>query len=274
MNKAIKHPQTILAMDYRAFINEYLMGKNSIEVLNSHHVNKPFSGTQLLAIDWEKYLEMAQHHLMLAQRNRLENNAMFRQLLPYVVVTRFNTETGVEEVLSYKRLSGGGEAKLHDRRSVGFGGHIDLADVETLLYPADPNLHPDEEQALVSSSIIDLEKTITQSCYRELNEEMRFFSKDQDGRRVELSVYQAVDLQPLQILIADTSTSVGQVHLGLVFKASVEPSVEIESGEDDAIELQPFKPLAELLEDLTPYEEWSAALLANTELSGKPIVLL
>lgn len=56
----------------------------------------------------------------------LEADEGWRQVIPYVVVT--DREANPPLVLSYRRSRAGGEARLHEKRSVGFGGHIDLDD--------------------------------------------------------------------------------------------------------------------------------------------------
>src|SRR6267142_7199164 len=59
----------------------------------------------------------------LAPRESVEQWSAFRQLIPYVVLA--NSET----VCVYRRSRAGGERRLHDRLSIGFGGHIGLEDV-------------------------------------------------------------------------------------------------------------------------------------------------
>ena len=50
----------------------------------------------------------------------MEEDPSFKQLIGYVLLKDINTG----EVLVYKRLVGGGEARLHGKASVGIGGHM------------------------------------------------------------------------------------------------------------------------------------------------------
>ena len=50
----------------------------------------------------------------------MEEDPSFKQLIGYVLLKDINTN----EVLVYKRLVGGGEARLHGKASVGIGGHM------------------------------------------------------------------------------------------------------------------------------------------------------
>ena len=58
-------------------------------------------------------------------RPEMEQDPSYRQIIPYVAVTRG------DEVFATRRLDKGGEARLHGRLSLGVGGHIERADDET-----------------------------------------------------------------------------------------------------------------------------------------------
>lgn len=59
--------------------------------------------------------------LIFAQRERLESNTSYRQIIPYTVI---KNDKG--EILTYRRLPASGEARLSGKVSIGFGGHLDL----------------------------------------------------------------------------------------------------------------------------------------------------
>src|SRR5690606_36049435 len=89
------------------------------------------------------------------------------------------------EVFSYRRLSGGGEARLHGRVSVGVGGHMNrLFDRESL------------------------ESVISEEAARELTEELEF--RDADGDPV------APGATRLLGLINDDTGDVQRVHIGIL----------------------------------------------------------
>ena len=49
----------------------------------------------------------------------METNPNYKQLISYIIV---KNENGA--ILTYKRLKGGGESRLHSRISIGIGGHM------------------------------------------------------------------------------------------------------------------------------------------------------
>ena len=55
-------------------------------------------------------------------RPDMENDPSYRQIIPYVAVTRGG------EIFATRRLNKGGEARLHGRISLGVGGHIERVD--------------------------------------------------------------------------------------------------------------------------------------------------
>lgn len=57
-------------------------------------------------------------------RAEVEDDPDFQQLIPYVVV-----EDG-SRVFLMRRLRGGGDTRLHDRYSIGVGGHVRAGDVD------------------------------------------------------------------------------------------------------------------------------------------------
>lgn len=57
-------------------------------------------------------------HLIADTRRNLEENPAFKQVIPYVVCMTYD---GL--ILTYERLKGGGEKRLHGNYSIGIGGH-------------------------------------------------------------------------------------------------------------------------------------------------------
>ena len=58
-------------------------------------------------------------------RNEMETDLTYRQIIPYVAVTRGG------EIFATRRLNAGGEARLHGKLSLGVGGHIERVDDDT-----------------------------------------------------------------------------------------------------------------------------------------------
>lgn len=116
--------------------------------------------------------------LWLGQRCKLEVNENYRQIIPYIVLTHNG------KVAAYKRTKKGGEGRLHEKYSIGFGGHIDACDVE---YNKDSELL--------------LEETILIAGEREITEEVNtsnIISRKRMG------------------YVIDNDNPVGRVHLGVV----------------------------------------------------------
>ena len=75
-------------------------------------------------------LEAVAHHLFFAERDYMENCSHFKQIIPYLLLTR--GKGGTARVLCYQRRSKHTEARLGGLWSVGFGGHIEPEDTGTV----------------------------------------------------------------------------------------------------------------------------------------------
>ncbi len=162
-------------------------------------------------------------HISYRPRHEVEEDPSYKQLIPYVVFYH-RDDQGRWSVFEYTRGKGQGEGRLHSKRSIGIGGHISLVDVDR-----PQGEHPYEE-----------------GLRRELNEEVRIETPYQMRRAG---------------LINDDLTPVGRVHLGVVHLCQVErPAVE--PRESDILSAG-FRPLDELLADLTGFETWSSICLES-----------
>lgn len=134
----------------------------------------------------------------------LEYDPFFVQPIPYIVIKKG------DQYLAYKRGQGGGEGRLHDKVSIGFGGHVDLADAVT------------DDQG-----VIDLRKTMNKACVRELEEELG----------LSLRGVMPEQLRPLfqwTHVIHSRASSVDAVHIGLVAQIDVSmlPGIDPDNFED------------------------------------------
>ena len=152
------------------------------------------------------------------RRGDMEEDPSFKQLISYCIITH-NDET-----LVYKRLEGGGEARLHGLLSIGVGGHMN--DVES-------------EAAI--------EGKLRVNAARELEEEVNL--KEDDVKAIEIHG-----------LINDDNNDVGKVHIGLVLKIDVEKD-KITNNEADTIALEWVK--NDVLETMSPYESWSELIIRD-----------
>jgi predicted NUDIX family phosphoesterase len=128
-------------------------------------------------------------------RELCETDERYLQILPYViVVNEYN------EYFSYERGSSGAEARLHAKRSIGLGGHID---------------NP------VTTTLDDL---IVKEAARELLEEVGLVVSEDALRAGLMNAF----------TIRETATPVDRVHLGIAFTIRVHSS-EFEKLEDGVI---------------------------------------
>jgi len=152
----------------------------------------------------------------------LEKDENYLQIIPYNVLVRDN------KVVRYKRTSSGGENRLHDKYSIGIGGHIDLSDAQ------------EDDEGRFS-----FEETIRGAAIREIEEEF-------SGVKATLKRWCG--------LLFDDSNEVGRVHLGVVGVWQIEGDDEVKSGEDAIANVDtPF--ISELMSDDPSWETWSALLI-------------
>lgn len=123
------------------------------------------------------------------KENNSEINYDYKQPIPYVIVRRG------DEVFCYERLEGGGEARLHNKISLGVGGHMN-----------------DEE-----GTFRDVLKINT---YRELEEEISYDAES--------------ELKTIGIL-NDDSNDVSKVHLGILLELVLPIGTEVTVRETDQL---------------------------------------
>ena len=153
-------------------------------------------------------------------RSEVEKDPSFKQLIPYMLFCHTDPSGNVS-LFQYIRGKGMGESRLHQKRSIGVGGHISAEDREQLS-----------------------KDVYREGMLRELNEEV---------------VLHTTFTEHCVGLINDDSTEVGSVHLGIVHRLDVaEPKVV--SNESDLIE-SGFMPLAELRNCREQMESWSSICL-------------
>jgi predicted NUDIX family phosphoesterase len=156
-------------------------------------------------------------HLDYRPRGQMEEDASFKQLIPYALFRWTDAEGGVH-LFEYERGSGQGESRLHAKRSVGIGGHISSVDSEAGHFHA----------------------VYREGMRRELAEEVII-----DTPYTEIIVG----------LINDDQTPVGRVHLGVVHLCDVERP-DVRPQEADILDAR-FRPVGEILSRLERFESWS-----------------
>jgi predicted NUDIX family phosphoesterase len=160
------------------------------------------------------------------ERTVAERTPAWKQVIPYTLV-----QCG-ERVLLTRRTKNGGEARLHDKHSIGIGGHINPVDLET------------------STRLGVLRNPLPAGAQREIDEE--------------LDVRGAYELRPVGLL-NDDSNSVGAVHVGVVHVLRVEGPVEVREREQLEGRLVTPAELRELAERGANLETWTKLLLPHLE---------
>jgi len=146
-----------------------------------------FSGEEFQGITSERLPELLkaiERKSFFMDRPQAEQDPTHKQIIPYVMIA------SKEQIFTVTRLKTQGEARLHDKVSIGIGGHINPEDAEGKL--------PAWEAGLK----------------RELTEEIKLLG----NHKIELVG-----------AINDDSTPVGSVHFGLVYRAELlDGTVEVE----------------------------------------------
>lgn len=172
------------------------------------------------------------------RRGDVETDTSLLQPIPYCIVFCRTTK----RVLSYKRSKKGGETRLHDMYSIGFGGHININDVKNCLKEIDEKDPP----------VIGYKCPIRLGAYRELEEELS------------LTRYNICVLQLFKWYIYDDASEVSSVHIGLPYLCVVDKEEDIKLTEDTAIELR-WLDFEDLNDTDLNFESWSS--IAITELT-------
>lgn len=170
--------------------------------------------------------------VVIAQRADLEENTGFRQLIPYVSLV-----TPEGKFLTYTRTKKGNEQRLHKKVSVGFGGHMDAADVH---FNEDSNL--------------DIQKTIFNGLKREVIEEL--------GNDVYETIKDQINGFQVEELIIDDKTDVEKVHMALLISVTLDSEIDVEST-DESITMEGFLTEEEIRELDGNIEPWSEIVISR-----------
>ena len=136
-------------------------------------------------------------------RAAAEQDPSLKQLIPYVIVMRNSL------VLNYFRGKGQGEQRLHGKRSLGIGGHINPCDMG------------DDVVGELKDRPEFLTDMYVRGMLRELHEELQF--------REPPKAWDA----PIVGLINEDVTEVGKVHLGVVHMLRLDFGCKCTAREED-----------------------------------------
>lgn len=172
--------------------------------------------------------------LQYKRRGDVETDTSLLQPIPYCIVFCRSTE----RILSYKRSKKGGETRLHDMYSIGFGGHVNIDDVKNCL------------KELNDTMLLTAEYPILFGARRELKEELA------------LTEDNTVALRLFDWYIYDDTSEVSSVHIGLPYLCVVENESDIKLAEDTAIELR-WLDIDDPQDTALQFESWSSIAITK-----------
>ena len=199
------------------------MDKEQVLVVNEGRMEgiKHLPGFSTDPIDIGKFIIDVLPYAEYMDREEAEKNTEYRQIIPYCVVKH------KENFLVYKRTKKGGEGRLHDKYSIGIGGHI----------------NPDDG--------VEPMDAFTEAFSREIDEEIQF----PDGMIMDDFTINGKGI------LYDPSNDVGKVHLGYVVLMEINTDIEdqILPAEDAISELQ-WLP-ADKVKEIENLENWSKIVI-------------
>jgi dihydrofolate reductase len=232
MSKKIKHPQHILVID-----KEYT---DEMPGMSLQH------GVRLWKSEGEYnyWTDHAKSHVMTGQREKMETDTRFRQILPYVPVIFSDTPDAIDfansPIFLYQRTKKVGEQRLGKKFSIGTGGHVDHADV------------------WAHESIYDFGHTIAQNLVREVATEELVVTVD--GALATPNTHPELFKFLNYGLIRDDGDNVGKLHLGVVSVIVLPTRAAVRCKEDELITCTPMS--ATMLKDANlEYEGWTQILI-------------
>lgn len=179
--------------------------------------------------------EVVARHGFFVERAVAERTPTWKQVIPYSLIVR------EQQVFLLKRTKAGGEARLHDKLSIGVGGHIEPQDVDDAR----------DAGALAGRN------PVARGARREIDEEL-----DIAGER---------SVRTLGT-INDDSNPVGAVHIGLVQIVYVHGAVTVREQGILHGRFASVPELARLLREGANFETWSAKLVELLERSGADLL--
>lgn len=178
-----------------------------------------FTGFSTRSKDLNLFKETIIGNSFFIDRKEAENNEAYKQIIPYCVIKKGN------KILTYKRTKAGGESRLHDKLSIGVGGHINPID-----------------EKLLGSNIIEL------ATKRELEEELNWGN-------ININLLKFIP----RGLIYDDSSEVGKVHFGLFLETHVINCFYPVLKEDSLSEMEWLT--QEELAERKNFESWSQMII-------------
>jgi predicted NUDIX family phosphoesterase len=184
------------------------------------------------------------------ERGHAEHDSSLKQIIPYCMVVdsasvQQNSSTREPlSVLCLRRLGAQGEKRLHDKLSIGIGGHLNPVDYG----PADHGTVGVATKPGDANDRAARAKVVDRGVIREVSEEL------------ELDSTAAAGAVPIGV-INDDSSPVGSVHFGIVYALAAPSTTTVREKEHMEGEFKDWRRLAEDDRNGANFETWSAILI-------------
>ncbi len=153
--------------------------KEDILVIKAEYLKDMIKGKPgLRKLDEKDLLNLIEQKGLFMERSQVEHEPAFKQIIPYIAM--FNDD---REILTLKRLMTQSEKRLHNKLSLGVGGHVNT----------------DDSKVPIDAFKIGMQREIAEEVKVDLKEPLQFLG-----------------------VIYDDTTSVGQVHLGMAYKVKID----------------------------------------------------
>jgi predicted NUDIX family phosphoesterase len=172
--------------------------------------------------------ETIREHGSYRPRPDMETDPTYKQIIPYIVIR------DQDQVMHVTRTKMVGDQRLKGNKTIGFGGHLSLEDIDT---PLPPDIESTVGQSIIGPGIA-----------REIDEEL-----DIKGR------YTLKFLGELN----DDSDEVGTVHYGLIFEMNLWSITSVAIKEKHKLDAMTWNNPVDLIDQLDEFESWSRIILRD-----------
>lgn len=201
-------------------------------------------------------------HGFFVEREHAERTPSLKQVIPYSIVVRHGR--GYEpEVLCLRRTTKGGESRLHDKLSIGVGGHINPVDKSPLEGP-DGARGPDGSQGPDGAQEPDGSQGPEGSPGPKRRAAVIAAATQREVFEEELIIDGSCEIRDVGLL-NDDSNPVGAVHVGFVQVITVEGSVRVREVDQLEGSFRSPSSLKRMLAEGANFETWSSLLIPDLD---------
>ncbi|MBC8484758.1 MAG: hypothetical protein H8D45_01795 [Bacteroidetes bacterium] len=206
---------------------------NEILVVPISSIHQFLKEKRFIKIDFHLIHDILRHGTF-KERDNMETDVNYKQIIPYVII-----KNHINQILCYRRSTKSGEERLHNRLSIGIGGHIEKNDEEFL----------PKSYSFKGFELLGFSYNLFNSLLKEVYEEV--------GIRANIDDIEIVGI------INDDRTNVGRVHLGVVCLLELDDEIDINLGETDILLERQLLSLDDIREHYSGLEEWSKIIIDN-----------